>query len=260
MTGLFSRLRASVVRLRVVLVLAAVGAIATTAILLTSHPWETHVWPPSPAKPPHRGPRNPDNRLLEKLAIIFPVNNNTDLRFYRNTWLGDYLYPVCDWPEPGCKIVCNETSTYDTLDKKTLCFSRAMKEFRDKEFFIKLDDDSFVDRDYVVSLLKKYTGWRRPVYISDHTRWRYRSDPTTGDVLYGNGKFYMYNLRLVDCLDTDLKYDGNPNEDLVFGAMVRSGCGERNVLFVAEDDDFIWHKSYKNKNKYIDLAFIKNHR
>ncbi|KAJ1728775.1 hypothetical protein LPJ61_003859 [Coemansia biformis] len=252
-------LAAWLVRVRTVLVLLAVAIITTTAILLTDQPWRTHVRPPASTKPPLRDRWHPDNRLLDKLAIIFPVNNNTDMQFYRNTWFSDYLYPVCDWAEPGCKIVCNETSTYRTLDKKTFCFSREMKKYHDKEFFIKLDDDSFVDRDYVVSLMKAYTGWKRPVYISDHTRRGDRTNPSIDGILYGNGKFYMFNYRLVKCVDVDLKYKGSRNEDSVFGAMVRSGCGEPNVLYVQEDDDYIWHKSYKNKNKYIDLSYIKNH-
>ncbi|KAJ2806504.1 hypothetical protein H4R21_000842 [Coemansia helicoidea] len=182
------------------------------------------------------------------------------MRFYRNTWLGDYLYPVCDWPAPGCKIVCNETSTYKTLDRKTFCFARAVKDIRDKEFFIKLDDDSLVDRDYIVSLMKRHTGRPRAVYISHHTRMtRHRINPPLYRVLYGNGKFYMFNDRLAQCVDTELQYEGHDNEDFIFGAMVQSGCGERNVLYAAENDDFIWHKKYENKNKFIDLAYIKNH-
>ncbi|KAJ2811067.1 hypothetical protein FBU31_007852, partial [Coemansia sp. 'formosensis'] len=49
------------------------------------------------------------------------------------------------------------------------------------------------------------------------------------------------------------------NEDAVFGGMVRSGCGENNVEFVQENDDKIWHKEYRSKNKHINLSFIKNH-
>ncbi|KAJ2021902.1 hypothetical protein IWW57_003212 [Coemansia sp. S610] len=199
--------------------------------------------------------------LSKKLAIIFPVNNNTDMQFYKNTWLREYLYPVCDWSEPGCKIVCNKDSTYRTLEEKTFCFSREMKNFSDKEFFIKLDDDSFVDRDYVFDLMRTYGGWNKPVYISDHTRFGDSANKGTLDgVLYGNGKFYMFNFNLVKCLDVKFEYEHHPrNEDAVFGGMVRSGCGEENVEFVQENDDKIWHKQYKSKNKYIDLAYIKNH-
>ncbi|KAJ2761049.1 hypothetical protein IWQ56_000112 [Coemansia nantahalensis] len=251
---------ALVVRLRTLLLLAAVGVITTVTVLLTGRPFETHVLPAGQYWPLHRGPNNPDNRLLDKLAIIFPVNNNTDMQFYRNMWFGDYLYPVCDWPAPGCKIVCNETSTYDTLDTKTFCFARAMKEFRDKEFFIKLDDDSFVDKDYIVGIMKQYTGQQRPMYISDHTwGWHDSDNPLLDHPLYGNGKFYMFNYRLAQCVDTELQYNGHENEDFIFGAMVRSGCGEGNVAYVAENDDYIWHKGYESKNKFIDLAYIKNH-
>ncbi|KAJ2325848.1 hypothetical protein GGI00_004916 [Coemansia sp. RSA 2681] len=202
-----------------------------------------------------------DEQLFKKLAIIFPVNNNTDMQFYRNTWLREYLYPVCDWSEPGCKIVCNKESTYDTLDEKTFCFSREMKHYKEKEFFIKLDDDSFVDRDYVFELMREHTGSRKPVYISDHTRFNDEDNmESLHNVRYGNGKFYMFNYQLVKCLDTNFKYEHRPrNEDAVFGGMVRSGCGEEGVTFVQENDDKIWHKEYKSKNKFIDLAFIKNH-
>ncbi|KAJ2078195.1 hypothetical protein H4R24_004645 [Coemansia sp. RSA 988] len=182
------------------------------------------------------------------------------MQFYRNMWLREYLYPVCDWPEPGCKIVCNMTSTYRTLDKKTICFSRKIKTIEDKEFFIKLDDDAFVDRDYVIRLIRKYRGWSKPVYISDNTRKKDKKNPGVLDgVLYGNGKFYMFNRALAKCLNTELQYKGSRNEDAVFGGMVHSGCGEPNVKYVSEDDKFIWHKKYTNKNKFIDLAFIKNH-
>ncbi|KAJ2715891.1 hypothetical protein H4R19_000952 [Coemansia spiralis] len=209
---------------------------------------------------PAAGPPGPDRPLLDRLAIIFPVNENTDMQFYRNSWMRDYLYPVCDWPGDECRIVCHQKSTYDTLDKKTICFSRVMKTYYDKEFFIKLDDDALVDKDYVLGLMRKYTGWDKPVYISDHTRTRDPRNSNINGSLYGNGKFYMFNRKLVDCVDVNFKYKGRRNEDAIFGAMVRSGCGEPNVEYVTEDDTYIWHKIYKNKNKYIDLAYIKNHR
>ncbi|KAJ1855806.1 hypothetical protein GGH12_002239 [Coemansia sp. RSA 1822] len=198
--------------------------------------------------------------MLEKLAIIFPVNKNTDMQFYQNTWLRNYLYPVCDWPGPGCKIVCNRTSTYQTLDIKTKCFSRAIKRFEDKELFIKLDDDALVDINYVIGLIKKYQRHHKPVYISDHQRTKTRDFPDSlNGVRYGNGKFYMFNRKLAQCLKTDIKYRGSRNEDSVFGGMVSHGCGEDNVEYVQEDDRWIWHKEYTSKNKHIDLAFIKNH-
>ncbi|KAJ2158097.1 hypothetical protein GGF46_004032 [Coemansia sp. RSA 552] len=201
-----------------------------------------------------------DDVLLNKLAVIFPVNNNTDMRFYQNTWLRKYLYPVCDWPGEGCRIVCNETSTYRYLDRKTFCFTRAVKQM-DKEFYLKLDDDAFVDRDYVVRLIRKFTGWKRPVYISDHRRYHDKKNPGVLDhILYGNGKFYMFNRPLAQCANVDLKYNGKRrNEDAVFGGMVSTGCGEKNVEYVKEDDDWIWHKTYSHLNKFIDLAYIKNH-
>ncbi|KAJ1900465.1 hypothetical protein LPJ66_001452 [Kickxella alabastrina] len=221
-------------------------------------------WTPIEALPhrPHHPYRLPakDRMLLDRMAIIFPINGNTDMQFYRNTWFGEYLYPVCDWEEPGCEIVCNVTSTYDTLDEKTFCFSRAIKSYDDIEFFIKLDDDSFVDMGYVLKLLKNNTGSGRPVYISDHTRLEDEENPDVLDnVLYGNGKFYMFNRNLVNCLDTELKYHGPRNEDLVFGGMINSGCGEQNVDYIQEDDNFIWHKQYTNKNKDINLGYIANH-
>ncbi|KAJ1990308.1 hypothetical protein GGI25_004444 [Coemansia spiralis] len=257
----------SLARPRIQLVLLILGILVTGAILTSnSHDfWGAfdHPPPPPPGHPVHPGPpsRSPEDALFEKLAIIFPTNNNTDMQFYRNTWLRDYLHPVCDWSEPGCKIVCNQTSTYRTLDQKTFCFARELrKRYSDKEFFIKLDDDAFVDKDYVLRLMLNNTGARRPVYISDHTRFRDNGNPDTlNRVLYGNGKFYMFNYNLIKCIDLDFKYNGPRNEDAVFGGMVTSGCGENNVMFIREDDSKIWHKVYKSKNKYIDLAYIKNH-
>ncbi|KAJ1832145.1 hypothetical protein LPJ63_003751, partial [Coemansia sp. RSA 2711] len=170
------------------------------------------------ASPPHE--IKEEDLLLDKLAIVFPVTKNTDMRFFRNTWMRKYLYPVCDWHAPNCRIVCNRDSTYRTLDKKTVCFSRALKEVNDKEFFIKLDDDTFVDKDYVVELLRKYSEHKSPLYISELSRFvDYRNRNTLNNVLYGNGKFYMFNKRLVQCLNTEIEYEGWRNEDAVFGGM-----------------------------------------
>ncbi|KAJ2421365.1 hypothetical protein GGF47_003993, partial [Coemansia sp. RSA 2524] len=89
-----------------------------------------------------------------------------------------------------------------------------------KELFIKLDDDALVDIDYVIGLIKKYQGYRKPVYISDHQRAGSRKYPDAlNGVRYGNGKFYMFNRKLVQCLDLDIKYRGSRNEDSVFGGM-----------------------------------------
>ncbi|KAJ1896157.1 hypothetical protein LPJ66_004159 [Kickxella alabastrina] len=254
-------------RPRILVLLIALGIIATSLIVTSDHHnyWGAlEGW--SPPETPHHSPHYPhrqpveDQMLLDRLAVILPINNNTDLKFYRNTWFGDYLYPVCDWEEPGCKIVCNKTSTYRTLDEKTICFSRAIKSYDNMEFFIKVDDDSFVDKGYVLDLMRNSTGSDHPVYISHHTRLGDKGNPDTlNRVLYGNGKFYMFNRNLVKCLDTEFKYHGPRNEDFVFGGMVNSGCGEQNVYYIREDDKFIWHKRYTYKNKDINLGYIKNH-
>ncbi|KAJ2607788.1 hypothetical protein H4S08_004705 [Coemansia sp. RSA 1365] len=243
-------------RLRIQLALLIVGLIGTSAVLMfTEHNyWAIYKWPsPQQKYDSHTQP-------LEGLAVIFPVNNNTDMQFYRNTWLREYLYPVCDWPGPDCKIVCNRASTYKSLDKKTICFSREMKKMLDKEFFIKLDDDAFVDQDYVIQMMRKYHGAKKPVYISDHIWNRDRANPDTlNNVKYGNGKFYMFNRQLVKCLNVDMKYRYRRSEDAVFGGMVSTGCGRDHVKYIQEDDNYIWHKKYSSKNKSIDLAYIKNH-
>ncbi|KAJ2743827.1 hypothetical protein GGI20_003440 [Coemansia sp. BCRC 34301] len=251
----------SLTRPRMVVLLIIAGIVLTSFILTSNHHNYWGAFGDSQEVESTLAKSVLDQQLTRRLAIIFPVNNNTDMQFYRNTWMREYLYPVCDWSEPGCKIVCNKDSTYHTLDEKTFCFSREMKKFKDKEFFIKLDDDAFVDRDYILELMRKYTGAKKPVYISDHTRFGDGDNKETLDnVRYGNGKFYMFNNKLVKCLDTDFKYEFRPrNEDAVFGGMVRSGCGEENVDYIQENDDKIWHKEYKSKNKYINLAFIKNH-
>ncbi|KAJ1936091.1 hypothetical protein FBU59_005169 [Linderina macrospora] len=262
-------------RPRILILLIVMGIVGTSVVLTSDHHNYWGAFPPPPPErdahgshhhmPPPPPPREltpleKERELFSKLAIVFPVNQNTDMMFYKNMWFRDYLHPVCDFDGPDCKIVCNQESTYRTLDQKTFCFSRALKNYKDIEFFIKLDDDSFVDKDYIKNLMVEHQGSKKPVYISDHTRF---GDPwnekTLNGVLYGNGKFYMFNMNLVKCLDVEFKYNGPRNEDAVFGGMVTSGCGEKNVTFVQENDDFIWHKTYKNKNKYIDLAAIKNH-
>ncbi|KAJ1956003.1 hypothetical protein EC988_001572 [Linderina pennispora] len=203
--------------------------------------------------------RHVADKGLSGLAILLPVTNNTDMQFYHNMWVGDYLHPVCDFDGPGCSIVCNRNSTYQTLDKKTICFSRAIQQgFSDAEFFIKLDDDALVDRDYIHSLMRRYRGYRQPLYISDFILNLDHRTSVLDGTYYGNGKFYMFNRKLVECMDTDIDYRGRRNEDAVFGSMVHRGCG-KSVTRVLEDDAKIWHKTYQNKNKLIDLAALKPH-
>ncbi|KAJ1950432.1 hypothetical protein FBU59_000684 [Linderina macrospora] len=188
-----------------------------------------------------------------------PVNENSDLQFYHNMWVGEYLRPVCDFKEEHCSIVCNHHSTWDTLDRKTRCFARELKAYyKDTEFFIKLDDDAFVDYQYVMGLMEKYRGYDKPVYISDFILNIDWSSQVLNNTWYGNGKFYMFNRKLVDCMNPEILYDGHRNEDAVFGSMVHDGCGK--VEQVREDDSKIWHREYRNKNKYIDLTAIKNYR
>ncbi|KAI7822071.1 hypothetical protein BX661DRAFT_61082 [Kickxella alabastrina] len=156
-------------------------------------------------------------------------------------------------------MACNAKSTYDTLDKKTICFTNIIKEeYTDTEFFIKLDDDAFVDRNYVLGLVKKYKGYEKPMYISDFILNLDNRNPSLNHSYYGNGKFYMFNRALLNCIDTGIQYEGKRNEDAVFGAMVHNGCGP-DVLKVPEDDSKIYHKTYRNKNKSIDLAALSNH-
>ncbi|KAJ1932758.1 hypothetical protein GGF37_006955, partial [Kickxella alabastrina] len=95
-------------RPRILVLLIALGIIAISLIVTSYHHnyWgalEGWSLPEKPHHSPHYPHRQPieDQMLLDRLAIIFPINNNTDLQFYRNTWFGDYLYPVCDWEEPG---------------------------------------------------------------------------------------------------------------------------------------------------------------
>ncbi|KAJ2158096.1 hypothetical protein GGF46_004031 [Coemansia sp. RSA 552] len=252
---------------RVAVALLAVGGIVLTSLILLRDMHDTMhdlVFEPLPVSV---GPGEleqlvdrPDV-LLNKLAVLLPINGNTDMRFYRNTWLRKYLYPVCDWPGKDCRIVCNRTSTYKTIDRKTICMAReAQKIAPSKEFFIKLDDDAFVDRDYIVRVISKFLGRQNPVYISDFIlNWDKSNQGPLNKVWYGNGKFYMFNRPLLDCLNTDIQYQGRRAEDAVFGGMVSTGCGEANVTYVKEDDNWIWHRTYESLNKFIDLAHIKNH-
>ncbi|KAJ2851867.1 hypothetical protein J3B02_003527, partial [Coemansia erecta] len=153
-----------------------------------------------------------------------PVNKKTDIQFYRNTWLSDYLHTVCDFDGPECILSCNVRSTYKSLDKKTICFTNFLKKwYKHINFFIKLDDDAFIDKAYVFEVIEKYKDYKEPVYISDFILNLDRQKVLNGSY-YGNGKFYMFNRALVDCIDTEIKYDGNKNEDAVFGAMVYNGC------------------------------------
>ncbi|KAJ2831158.1 hypothetical protein GGI24_001666 [Coemansia furcata] len=193
------------------------------------------------------------------LAVIMPVNNNTDMSFYKNMWVADHLYTVCDFRGPNCTMSCNERLTWKTLHKKTKCFTKKIKEqFTNTEFFIKMDDDTFVDREYIHSLIDKYAGFTEPVYISDFILNLDGQNRNLNGSYYGNGKFYMFNRRLLDCIDPTIKYKGDRNEDAIFGAMVFNGCGP-DVLKIGEDDSKIWHKRYLNKNKYIDLPAISNY-
>ncbi|ORX74023.1 hypothetical protein DL89DRAFT_280523 [Linderina pennispora] len=215
-------------RPRILILLIVLGIVGTSVVLTSDRHnyWGAFPPPEHEQVPPPKelSPQEKERELFSKLAIVFPVNHNTDMQFYKNMWLRDYLHPVCDFDGPDCKIVCNQESTYHTLDQKTFCFSRALKNYKDIEFFIKLDDDSFIDKDYIKRLMLEHQGSKKPVYISDHTRFR---DPwnegTLDHVLYGNGKFYMFNMNLVRCLDVEFKYNGPRNEDAVFGGMVTSG-------------------------------------
>ncbi|KAJ2707475.1 hypothetical protein FB645_000651 [Coemansia sp. IMI 203386] len=195
----------------------------------------------------------------DSLVVVMPINKNTDTQFYRNQWLGDYLHTVCDFDGPDCSLSCNAKSTYKTLDKKTICFTNILKqEFKHVNFFIKLDDDALVDKEYVRDMIEKYKGYNQPVYISDFILNLDGHNPVLNGSYYGNGKFYMFNRALLDCINTEIKYKGRRNEDAIFGAMVYNGCGP-NVLKITEDDSKIWHKQYENKNKKIDLSALTNH-
>ncbi|KAJ1798958.1 hypothetical protein LPJ59_002163 [Coemansia sp. RSA 2399] len=204
-----------------------------------------HFWPPHIRTP--------------SLKVIMPVNKNTDIQFYQNTWFGDNLFTVCDYPGTDCSMDCNKESTWDTLDDKTRCFMRHVKrKERDTQFFVKLDDDALIDKRYVLGLMEKYKHYEEPVYISDFILNLDDRNPSMNGSYYGNGKFYMFNRKLVDCIDTEIRYRYHRNEDAMFGAMVFNGCGP-DVLKIPEDDSKIWHKSYENKNKKIDLAALRNH-
>ncbi|KAJ2556395.1 hypothetical protein EV175_002037 [Coemansia sp. RSA 1933] len=212
--------------------------------------------PPPPPPPSHHWPvqgRTPS------LKVIMPINNNTDTQFYRNTWLGDNLFTVCDYPGPECSMSCDRWSSWGTLDDKTRCFIRRVKrKMKDTQFFIKLDDDALVDKGYVLELMEKYKYINEPVYISDFILNLDPLNPSMNGSYYGNGKFYMFNRKLVDCIDTEIVYQEHRNEDAMFGAMVFNGCGNK-VVKIQEDDTLIWHKKYQNKNKKIDLEALRNH-
>ncbi|KAJ2721419.1 hypothetical protein GGI07_003984 [Coemansia sp. Benny D115] len=158
-------------------------------------------------------------------------------------WIGDYLHTVCDFEGPDCTLACNQESTYKTLDAKTICFTRLLKQrYRNTEFFIKLDDDALVDRQYVYDLMQEYRGYSEPVYISHFILNLDPHNLSLNGSYYGNGKFYMFNRALLDCIDTNIEYVDHRNEDAVFGAMVHNGCGPD--FFIKLDDDALVDKEY----------------
>ncbi|KAJ1956004.1 hypothetical protein EC988_001573, partial [Linderina pennispora] len=200
---------------RTVLLVILLLAIVTTIMFAHEEigSLDTFWRPPPPRAHDHMGRKR-------DLAVVMPVNENTDLQFYGNMWVNDYLHPVCDFEGDGCRIVCNQKSTWETLDSKTICFTKALKErYRGTEFFIKLDDDAFVDKTYIRELMYKYHRHPKPVYISDFILNLDGENLNLNNTWYGNGKFYMFNRRLLDCIDDKIQYTGHRNEDAVFGAM-----------------------------------------
>ncbi|KAJ2080860.1 hypothetical protein H4R24_002776 [Coemansia sp. RSA 988] len=135
-----------------------------------------------------------------------------------------------------------------------------MREALDEELLIKLGNNALVDQDYVIQIIKKYRKAKNPVDISDSIGSVDRTNPDTlHNVDYGNGKFYMFNRHLTDCLDLGTIFQRRMNEEATFGDIVNTGCSENNVKYIRENDSYIWHKECTSKNKYIDLAYIKNH-
>ncbi|KAI8323078.1 hypothetical protein GQ54DRAFT_303637 [Martensiomyces pterosporus] len=155
--------------------------------------------------------------LGDKLVILMPVTNTTDMQFYSNMWVGDFLHPVCDYPEMGCRILCNATSRSSSVDARTRCFVKGLKGYSEQyEFFVKMDDSTFADKAYVFELMEKYVGAKQPLYISGLARKYPALNQMPPD---GRGKFYMFNRRLVECLDADAVDGGQGSERSVFESM-----------------------------------------
>ncbi|KAJ2498935.1 hypothetical protein GGH96_003935 [Coemansia sp. RSA 1972] len=188
------------------------------------HPPVPHlsVWP-QPASEPH-----------PSLAVIIPISKHTDVRFYRNMWMGNHGFTICETHVPGCSMVCGRKPEQTSAQADVDCLVRVAKgRFSETEFIVRMSDDMLVDRSYVFSIMKEYKAIDTPMYVS--------SAEQTDTSVSG---FYMFNQALAKCIS---------DQDLSFAERVDVGCG-KNVKRVVNDETKVWQTSYTNKNKYINLA------
>ncbi|KAJ1858869.1 hypothetical protein GGF49_001495 [Coemansia sp. RSA 1853] len=183
---------------------------------------ELSIWP-QPANNPH-----------PSLAVIIPITKHTDTRFYRNMWMGNHEFTICETRVADCSMVCGQPGQ-TTAQADVDCLVRAAKNrFNETEFIVRMSDDMLVDRSYVYGIMEEYKAIDVPMYISSTEQAN-----TSGSVESG---FYMFNRALTKCI----------SDKGTFEERVAAGCGSAKRVDI--DATKMWQGSYTSRNKHINLA------
>ncbi|KAF9279412.1 hypothetical protein BGZ68_007942 [Mortierella alpina] len=188
----------------------------------------------------------------KKHLIYMFVTKETDTQFHENLRISDEIVFVSEevehCPKAKCCVVVKTGYDYWSLDKKVELILKIVNNLFDGFLTLtKIDDDTYVDYDYFMSLQRNFT--ENTFFGKFET-----GGCSKSNIDYVEGPFYTVSRRLIHCLVSDFRMCGSGYEDRAVSISIYRNCKDYERRDLRDDyNTHIFHKTFARKNKVIYL-------
>ncbi|KAG9322103.1 hypothetical protein KVV02_005587 [Mortierella alpina] len=188
----------------------------------------------------------------KKHLIYMFVTEWTDTQYHENLRISDEIVFVSEevehCPRAKCCVVAKTGFDYWSLDQKVaLALKIANNLFDGFITLTKIDDDTYVDYRFFMSLQKNFT--ENTFFGKFETGWC-----SSSTIDYVEGPFYTISRRLIHCLLSDYRMCGSGFEDRAVTISIYRNCKDYERRDLRDHyNTHIFHKTLARKNKVLYL-------
>ncbi|KAF9284088.1 hypothetical protein BGZ74_001797 [Mortierella antarctica] len=189
----------------------------------------------------------------KKHLIYMLITKYTDILYHENLRISDEIVFVSEevghCPKTQCCVVVKTGFNYSSLDRKVeLTLKIANNMFDGFVTLTKIDDDTYVDYGFFMSLQKNFT---ENTFFGMFGTGRC----SNSNIEFVEGAFYTVSRRLIHCLLSDFRVCGTGYEDRAVAMNIYRNCKNYERRHLRDYHNmYIFHKTYARKNKVIQLA------
>ncbi|KAG0066065.1 hypothetical protein BGZ93_002834 [Podila epicladia] len=192
------------------------------------------------------------HKSKEHLIYMF-VTERTDMPYHENLRISDEIVFVSEevehCPKTQCCMVVKTGYDYWSLDKKVELMLRIANNIFDGFVTLtKVDDDTYVDYGFFMSLRENFT--ENTFFGKFET-----GGCSTSTIDFVEGAFYTVSRRLIHCLLSDFRICGSGYEDRAVTISIYRNCKDYERQDLRDYwNTHVFHKYYARKNKVMHMS------